>query len=282
LHIPTVCYAIVIATSILGGAFVHAFNSKTGLFMLAFTLWLVIDIPFSVWRGGSFQLVIENWPKSLMLFIAMAGLAATLPHCRLMMQSSAYATGVLAIISVVLVVINQERLFIVGEKFANPNDLAQALLIGLPFWWFMARNPGRTPFRGLISVAFIGFILYVLSKTGSRGGLFALGAMLLILFWNASPIGKLSLVIACLVFGVLGYVLLPKSLLNRYATFSKADTEDTLEVIAAASAESRVEVLKESVRLTLTHPIFGVGPGMFTVASADRAREQGRRSSWIE
>src|SRR5258708_33175867 len=65
LHIPGICLAAVISASILGGAFISAFSTRIGAFLFLFTLWLVIDIPFSIWKGGSFQLVVEFWPRAL-------------------------------------------------------------------------------------------------------------------------------------------------------------------------------------------------------------------------
>ena len=54
----------------------------------------------------------------------------------------------------------------------------------------------------------------------------------------------------------------------------------TLTDEAAGSAESRWALLKDSVWLTVTNPIFGVGPGMFPVAQntldVDRGRPKGQ------
>src|SRR5260370_40564967 len=142
LHIPGLCLAAVIAASVLGGAFITAFSSRIGVFLLIFTIWLVIDIPFSVWQGGSFQLVLESWPKALMVFVAVAGLTSTLEQCRRVMSWIAIAIGILALTSLLLGDVSQGRLLSdINGKFSNPNDLAQALLMGLPFCLFISRNP---------------------------------------------------------------------------------------------------------------------------------------------
>src|SRR5260370_14264792 len=99
----------------------------------------------------------------------------------------AFAIGVLALTSLLLGDSNQGRLLTdVNGKFSNPNDLAQALLMGLPFWVFMARNPNRTPFRQVIPLAFIGLLLFVLVRTGSRGGFIAFCVLLPVVIWNVS------------------------------------------------------------------------------------------------
>ena len=59
-------------------------------------------------------------------------------------------------------------------------------------------------------------------------------------------------------------------------------SDDTLRESAVESVASRKEVLRQSVRLTLLNPFFGVGPGMFAVANADDAKERGKRTHWLE
>ena len=293
LHIPGICLAAVIAASILGGAFITAFSTRIGAFLLLFTLWLVIDIPFSIWKGGSFQLVLEFWPRALMVFVAVAGLTSTLDHCRRVMSSIACAIGVLALTSLLLGDTSQGRLLLdTNGKFSNPNDLAQALLMGLPFWVFMARNPNRTPFRQLIPLAFIGLLIFVLVKTGSRGGFVAFCVLLLSVLWNASLLTKIKLITIGGLLFIFAVLVLPKNLLTRYVTINKAESltadqidfgaDNALEVTAVESSASRMAVLKESLRMTLTHPLFGVGPGMFPEAAAERASSLGVHTPWLE
>src|SRR5260370_25599033 len=109
LHIPGICLAAVIAASILGGAFITAFSSRIGVLLLLFTIWLVIDIPFSVWQGGSFQLVVEAWPKALMVFVAVAGPTSTLVQCRRVVSWMANVIGVPAFTKLLLAPRKQAR-----------------------------------------------------------------------------------------------------------------------------------------------------------------------------
>jgi O-antigen ligase len=49
-----------------------------------------------------------------------------------------------------------------------------------------------------------------------------------------------------------------------------------------ASTAKREELFKNSVILTFQHPLFGVGPGMFTVAEDSMARAEGKRhGAWL-
>ena len=50
---------------------------------------------------------------------------------------------------------------------------------------------------------------------------------------------------------------------------------------AVTSTQHRRELLKKSIKFTLQHPIFGVGPGMYAVAEDSDARANGlRKGSW--
>jgi O-antigen ligase len=118
--------------------------------------------------------------------------------------------------------------------------------------------------------------------------------MLALVFLNATPAGKLGLVVAGFLVIGLGTFFLPKSLLHRYITMTTREQtpenlqeymegmDDNLRTSAVDSSASRLAVLKESVRLTLARPLTGVGPGMFALAVAESAKERGKHVVWLE
>jgi hypothetical protein len=55
-------------------------------------------------------------------------------------------------------------------KFLNPNDLAQAILFGLPGWWLIIKR-SRSPVMRLVAFASVVVILVTFTKTASRGRL---------------------------------------------------------------------------------------------------------------
>jgi O-antigen ligase len=58
-------------------------------------------------------------------------------------------------------------------------------------------------------------------------------------------------------------------------------TEETKEYMAATgSAEARFRLLKDSITITLNHPIFGVGPGNFMVEQENLAVARGELGMW--
>jgi O-antigen ligase len=50
---------------------------------------------------------------------------------------------------------------------------------------------------------------------------------------------------------------------------------------AKESADSRKHKLEQSLELTLTHPLTGVGMGVFIPAAADMSKERGEHQDWL-
>ena len=111
-----------------------------------------------------------------------------------------------------------------AETTAPPGRLFQVPLDWLT-WPPVLAQPGTRkaklmtlrPLTGRLSTCLVSMVL---AKTGSRGAFVSVCVLLLIVFWNASPPGKLALVVGCFLAIGLGTFLLPKSLLNRYVTMA--------------------------------------------------------------
>jgi O-antigen ligase len=178
---------------------------------------------------------------------------------------------VLAVLAILFGNMEQDRLVLDRGRFTNPNDLAQILLMGFPFWWYVALNPNLKRSRRVGSWLAMIPIFMAMSKTGSRGALVASMIVALVLFWRSSVSHKVLLAAGVLVLVLLGAVFLPATTKERYFTFFKGDedstgSELTMEGKAVSSTYGRWHLLKDSVTLTLLHPVFGVGPGEFDVA----------------
>jgi O-antigen ligase len=65
--------------------------------------------------------------------------------------------------------------------------------------------------------------------------------------------------------------------MQRYATLFTNNTDDQ-EAIESTAA--RTNLLKSSLRFTLQHPIFGVGPGEFSDYEAADAKSGGTKAAW--
>jgi O-antigen ligase len=78
----------------------------------------------------------------------------------------------------------------------------------------------------------------------------------------------------------------PRDILLRYTTvFSGTSGEAGMsadEYSAVESTRARKMLFQESVRLMLEHPLFGVGPGIFSAALASEQKQLGQRQTWRE
>lgn len=274
-------FAAVLTMSIL-----NIVKTKPGLFLIGFVLWTVVCLPFSVWRGGSVESVIQG-SRSLLLMACIIGLASSSKRCMQLMYTMGFAMAVAAITSYGAGErTGAGRLSLEGGSFGDPNTYSLYLLMGMPFLWLKARNSANV-FQKLLPYACALPVLATSLGTGSRSGLISLIVMLLLLFWNL-PLGKKALfALGISILTVGSTFFLSDYLLMRYTTFFSTDEEarqsENYERLAGAdvgSAKARRYLLERSIELTFRNPIFGVGPGMFAIAEADDAEAKGYRGAW--
>ena len=207
---------------------------------------------------------------SFVAFLSVAGLVHNYSQWLKLFKALTYALLVFTVIANVFGVSDNGRLFLEQGKFGNPNEMAQALLLGLPLWGVMMVNakelPGKVFAMGVMVV-----ILATTFRTGSRGAMIAFVAMLLVVFFRAPVMGKMQIILAGILF--LGIVLttMPGKLISRYKTIADEEVDisemgGAMAESATSSTQSRKVLLRHSLIFTIRHPLFGVGPGMFAVA----------------
>ncbi|MCX6626475.1 MAG: hypothetical protein NTW28_02425, partial [Candidatus Solibacter sp.] len=218
LHITGISYRIVFAMVILSRGFQVALKSNIGLALLGFTVCFGLSVPFSIWIGGSKDIFLDQWLTfSFVSFLSVAGLIGNYQQWFKVFKTLAYALLTFTIIANVFGISDNGRLFLEQGKFGNPNEMAQALLLGLPLWGAMMAIAKSLPGR-VFAAGVIVLILATTFRTGSRGAMIGFVAMLLVVFLRASIIGKVRIILAGVLF--LGIVLttMPGKLIARYKT----------------------------------------------------------------
>jgi O-antigen ligase len=287
LHSARIILILALLATVLTGAFARAVFSKIGWCMLAFTAWFCLCVPFSIWRGGSFKVLREEWVFSICSFLIVAAAPQGLEQCRRMMYSLAAATVFIELISALASRVQGGRLAFLQGTLANANYLAMILLMGLPFCLFVIGNKPGFSLLKIACVIAACLIPLTVVATGSRGGLLTMLFMFLFYFLRLPAVQKVVAVMAALLLGFIAVSRSSQSALDRYKTLFGSSPPTGLtasERSAMESSEVRKGVLQASLRMTLQHPLLGVGPGMFQVANAKEMDEQGLPSwdAWHE
>ncbi len=287
LQIPFTVSCLVLAATVFSGGILRVWQHKIGRYFLAFTAWMGIAIPFSFWRGGSI-IVFQGWLKAFLVYICIVGLIATYDQTLRAIKVLGFSVLTLAVLALTLGNSSTGRLFLSEGKFQNPNDLAQIMLIGLPFLWLMVKDSTQNVLFKIPPVLLSGLVFFVLLKTGSRGAIFGFLAMLFFVFMRGSMTDRIAILALSMFLLVVALVIVPAGLRNRYTTLFSSESADEVSAgsrdlteIAVASSEARQRVLRTSVEMTIKNPIFGVGPGMFAEAVEDDLRQQGKRTTFL-
>ena len=288
-HIPGICERVIAAAVIVSGSFWRPFHSGIGKTLLCLTAWMVIGVPFSVWKSDSLSVLTGAWWPCLIVFMAVGGMIKEFKEYCVIAWIVAVSIVVLSIFCLRDGTMVNGRLWMSNEsRFANPNEMAQAMLIGIPFWLAISKRSaslvGKLAAGGVLVV-----MIYVIAQTGSRGALLSFLALFVAMFFQASVRGKAGLLLAGGLCFCAALVFLPGSMQDRYKTILSDDKperetpeEGFMLDSALSSAAGRQHLLQQSVILTATHPIFGVGVGQFMVAENALAISQGeRRGSWL-
>ena len=283
LHLPIILASTALLLLFLSGGIRSVLQSTAGKLLLGFSVWLCLAVPTSVWRGGSFQVLTDEWLRSFATFLIVGGLLLRFSQLRALLSALAWAFLAAGIMVLVIGQTWEGRLTLPTGLYSGPNEVAMAMLAGCVFWWWKVTKPSTSALGRVLSAACLLPVLYVIPKTASRGGLLA--AVVLFPFLLARRMGRGRILVMLAVLGgiLVGSLFLPKQLKDRFATMipgasDEAPTDEEsarIQEEARGSTEERWYLLKTSLALTLQHPVFGVGPGQFEVAENDRAEIQG-------
>jgi O-antigen ligase len=279
LHMALLLMGASLFIVLLSGRVFDIFEVGVGRYISLFTLWFLFCIPFSIWRGGSFLTFRDNWLPTLAIFFVVALIPLNRQHLKIVFGAQAWAVLLVLVFQFKYGTMAGDRgSMSVSETLSNPNIMALQLLFGAPFLLFWTESKSLFSPRALLGVS--GLLLLasvILLRTGSRSGLIGLVIIVFAIVISRSFMHALALSGALLIGTLVTIPFIPKSMLDRYGTLLTSGEESR-----DASAENRLQHIQDSLYLTLYHPIFGIGPGQFRVASNDLAIAEKRPSLWLE
>src|SRR5215475_1817214 len=222
-------------------------------FWFAYVAWMIAAIPFSSWIGGSLGTVQTYLRADFIMFLVAAGLALNWTECRLMI----YVIALAAVVNLVTAnfLMDQglgDRISLQSNgMISDPNDLAAHLLVVLPCLLFVVLKPRMPIFVRVLSGSAMVYGLFLLLRSGSRGGFIALLFTLLLAVVFATPRQRLIAAIVAPTLLLALIAALPEPTWKRLKSIS--DDSEATEA-AASSREARIYLLKKSVEFTLQHP----------------------------
>jgi O-antigen ligase len=231
-------------------------------------LWLLlfqmaICIPFAMWRGGAFFTVFEEFKGVVVAtLISMAVVSVRELRKLLWVQVSA-----VALVTTVSILLNHRDIRdgrlegIQKGILENPNDLAINIAISFPLCMaFMLHTRGFKKILWAIAMVFMSLGI-VMSE--SRSGLLAFIISVIVCVWEYGVKGKRRYIVgtaAVALFLGMGVAISIPHYRLRVESIFMGNIEGSGD---KGSLDARKALLKKSIRVAITHPIFGVGPGCF-------------------
>jgi O-antigen ligase len=225
----------------------------------------LLFMPIAVSPQHSMAVLTEVYLKTVIIFILMVNLIDARQRIfslwKLVVICGA-ALGVGAIRSYIKGEFTMRGLRIeglVGGMFENPNDLATALNLLLPFavaLTVISKGLARLFYLGCAAILTVGILV-----TLSRGGFLGLLALCVVLLWKLGRGRRLkTILVAVLICGTL-FAVMPGGYGARIATIFNTEQDQT------GSAQQRRELMERAATIAIKHPLIGVGMGNFHIYS---------------
>ncbi|HTB13807.1 MAG TPA: O-antigen ligase family protein [Bryobacteraceae bacterium] len=286
LKIPFVTLIVMCLALFLSGNVLRLLSSRTGLLLCAFTAWMGVTALTGVWWRGSVPAV-ASAVMSLALAFVIAGTLTTAERLKKALYVIGFCSLLAALESYMFGEEGTGRLALSAGSFMDPNAYAMTLVLGVPLLLFFARRI-HSVFWKVVAIAGVIVILRTALYTGSRGALIAMGVLAVLLFFRLPWKQKILLLVISAVLLPAGYVLLPEYLKLRYLTLFTNDVQtsdnrlrEQVEGGDMSSTESRLALLRASLRMTFGHPLFGVGPGDFPTENFNVVQRETGRKIWL-
>jgi putative inorganic carbon (HCO3(-)) transporter len=267
-RIAMVAALLAIATHVLSrvsrGLPIIAFTASTRL-VLCLVGWAVITAPFSYWPGGSVTFLLENFSKTVIVFILLANVIDS----RTRLKRITWGLVLMGIPLAVTTVVNfmsgnsmQTGDRVVGYSAgltANPNDMALMLNLILPLCIALLLASRRTGIRILLALIACLLVIAIVA-TFSRAGFLTLMVTGLSYCWLYRKRAGRAWIPVIVVLGLLALPFIPSGYLERISTIVNIEDDST------HSAETRLADMKAAARLAMANPLAGAGIDMNVLA----------------
>jgi O-Antigen ligase len=228
-------------------------------------LLLIAAVLSPVWKGGAFFKLLD-FSKMLVAWVLTFLVVTNFERLRRIIFIQCGSVALITIISVLKGRSHPRLEGVIGGIYSNPNDLAFAIVLSLPFCFaFLLRT------RSLLGKMFWGFAMLAmcaaLFMTASRAGFIDLIVTGAVCLWIFGVKGKRPrLIVAALLVAIVVGLVAGGKLKDRFLAISGSDLDDKVDESAYDSYEARRALMIDSVK-SIAHYPWGIGLGNFVVAS---------------
>lgn len=239
---------------------------KEAWYLLAIIALLYLSAVLSpIWKSGALLQTID-YSKVFVAWILTFLLITTLKRIRRIIFLQAASVAVVAAAAVVKGHSVPRLNGVIGGLYSNPNDMAFAIVLSLPFCLAFLLSTKSLPRKAAWALGMV-IMMVTLFLTASRAGFIDLLIAGTICLWDFGVRGKRLYLLAAT--GLLGVVLLPvagRTLMKRFAAISGNVSSQTEET-AYESYEERKFLMFKAVDAIVHYPILGLGVENFVIYS---------------
>jgi O-antigen ligase len=218
-----------------------------------------------VWRGGAFFKTLD-FSKALVAWVLTFLVITSFARLRRIIFIQSASVAVIAVVSVLKGRSTPRLEGVIGGIYSNPNDLAFAIVLTLPFCFAFLLSTRSIPRKAAWAVAMLAMCT-ALFMTASRAGFIDLLVTGAVCLWLFGVKGKrIHLVVGVAVVALVVGLAAGGRLKDRFAAISGTGLDNGVDLSAYGSFEQRRFLMVKSLE-AIEHYPFGIGLDNFTVYS---------------
>jgi putative inorganic carbon (hco3(-)) transporter len=234
---------------------------EAGYFVAMIGLLFISALLSPVWKGGAFFKTLD-FSKALVAWVLTFIVITNFARLRRIIFIQSASVAVIAVVSVIKGRSSARLEGVVGGIYSNPNDLAFAIVLTLPFCFAFLLSTRSIP-RKIAWAASMLVMCLALFLTASRAGFIDLLVTGAVCLWIFGIRGKrLHLVAAGLVVALVVGFAAGGKLKDRFFAISGNDLETENDVSAHGSYEQRRILIADSIKAIAHYPL-GIGMDNF-------------------
>jgi O-antigen ligase len=214
-----------------------------------------------VWKGGAIMKT-TDFAKVVVAWVLTYIVVSNFGRLKQIIFIQSGSVALIAIISVLKGRSHPRLDGVIGGIYSNPNDLAFAIVLSLPFCIaFLLDTKNMLKRMGWVAAMLA--MCTALFLTASRGGFIELVVAGTVMLWHFGVKGKRPQLIAAAALVALAIgVTAGGRLKDRFMAISGEDLNDSVDVSAHGSYEQRAFLMRKSLDAVLHYPL-GIGMGNF-------------------